>query len=281
MSNTLSSSILLDDLSEMVITTLGNRLAPLNAFSKDFSTAGMAQNTSVQVKKFTTASAAQTNPTNFETGDTTGTNVNVLIKHYNKGFNLTSLELNSRYKLEQLAGINLQILSNAVAAVAFAPVTAANFAAGNVTIAQASFSATNAKTLWGYAAKSQQRYLVLDAVAYSNLLPSDKNSFIPGTGAYGYDGIYLNTLTTGMGTNIYGFACGPEAIAVASGIPLIEDSVAAMLAGQRVVTIDGLGLSVQINTWGSLSTRSAWASFDVMFGAALGDNTAAAHVKSA
>jgi len=54
-----------------------------------------------------------------------------------------------------------------------------------------------------------------------------------------------------------------------------------MLAGSRTITLPDLGISVQLNTWGSLSSRSAWASLDVMFGAALGDNTAGAHVKTA
>jgi hypothetical protein len=280
MANTLSSSVVLDSLADQVITTLGNRLAPLSAFSRDFSATPMNQQTSVQVKKYTTASAIQTNPTSFETGDTTATNVNVFVNHYSKSFTLTSEELNRSWKLMNAVDINAQIVANKIIDVALAPVTATNFAT-NVTIAQASFSATNVKTLWASVAKSPLRHLILDSVAYSQLLPSDKNSFIPGSGAYGYDGIFLNTRWTGAGTNIYGFACGPEAVAVASGIPMIDDSVASLLAGQRVVELPGLGLSVQINLWGSLSTRSAWASMDVMFGAALGDNTAGAHVKSA
>ena len=95
------------------------------------------------------------------------------------------------------------------------------------------------------------------------------------------DAIILNTRWDGAGTNIYGFAVGPEAVAAASGLPMIDPGVASMLAGSRVITLPDLGLSVQLNTWGSLSSRSAWASVDVMFGAALGDNTAGAHVKSA
>jgi hypothetical protein len=62
---------------------------------------------------------------------------------------------------------------------------------------------------------------------------------------------------------------------------MIDPGVASLLAGSRTITLPDLGLSVQLNTWGSLSTRSAWASLDVMFGAALGDNTAGAHVKTA
>lgn len=281
MSNSLSSNVVLDTLSDRVITTLGNRLAPLRSFSKDFSAEIMNQSKSVQVKKYTAASAVQTNPTNFETGDTTQDNVAVTLSHYSKSFYLTSSDINQQQRLMDAADINLQIVANKIIDVAFTPVTATNFPT-NVTIAQASFSVTNVKTLWASVAKSPMRHLILDSVAYSQLLPSDRNSFVPsGTGAYGFDGIFLNTRWTGAGTNIYGFACGAEAVAVASRIPDVEASVAQLLAGQRIVEIPDLGLSVQINTWGSLQTRQAWASFDVMFGAALADNTAGAHVKSA
>lgn len=275
MANTLSSSLLLDQIGEQMITTLGNKLAPFNAFSKDFSTDVLPQGANVQVKKATAGASVQTDPTSFESGDTTITNVNVLLKHYSVSFNLTSKELNQRYRLDNLVDINAQGIANKLIDVALAPVTSTNFPT-NVNVAQNAFVVANVKTLWAAAAKSSKRFLILDAVAYSQLLPSDKNSFIPGTGAYGYDGIYLNTRWTGAGSGIYGIACGPEAIAVAGGIPIVDDSVAALMAAQRVITIPDLGVSVQVNTWGSLSSRAAWCSFDVMFGAALGDNTAVA-----
>lgn len=281
MANSLSSNVVLDTLSERVITTLGNRLAPLRSFSRDFSGEVVNQSKRVQVKKYTAASAIQTNPTNFETGDTTQDNVGVLLSHYSKSFYLDSLDINQQQRLSDSADINLQIVANKLIDVALAPVTATNFPT-SVTIAQASFSVTNVKTLWASVAKSSFRHLILDATAYSQLLPSDRNAFVPsGTGAYGYDGIFLNTRWDGAGTNVYGFACGPEAIAVASRIPIIEASVASLLAGSRVVEIPDLGVAVQINTWGSTAGRKAWASFDIMFGASLADNTAGAHVKSA
>ena len=280
MSNTLSSSLVLDTLSDQLITTLGNILAPLNAFSRDFSTDQMRQGASVQVRKATASSAIQTDPTNFETGDTTLTNVNVLVSHYSKSFTLTSKEYNQGFRLTQLADFNAQVIANKLIDVSLAPVTSTNFPT-NVTVAQASFVAANLKTMWAAAAKSPSRYLILDSVAYSQLLPSDKNSFVPGTGAYGYDGIYLNTRWTGAGTNIYGIACGPSAIACASGIPEIDESIAKLMLGQKTVTVPGLGVSVQVNMWGSPASRSVWASFDVMFGASLGDNTAVARAQSA
>ena len=288
MANSLSSSLVLDTLAEATLTTLGNRLAPLRAFSTDFTADMMNQNAFVQVRKANAAGAVQTNPTNFETGDTNVTNVAVQVKHYSKSYNLSSQELNQGFRLEQLAAINAQVLANKIIDIALAPITATNFPS-NVTVAQASFSATNAKTLWGFVAKSSLRHLILDGTAFAQLLPTSGENFQIGTGgsssyrpgAYGFDGIILNTRWDGAGTNIYGFAVGPEAVAAASGLPMIDPGVASLLAGSRTITLPDLGLSVQLNTWGSLSSRSAWASLDVMFGAALGDNTAGAHVKSA
>lgn len=285
MANSLSSSLVLDTLAEATLTTLGQRLAPLRAFSTDFSTDMMNQNAYVQVRKANAAGSVQTNPTSFETGDTNVTNVAVQVKHYSKSYNLSSQELNQGFRLEQLAAINAQVLANKIIDIALAPITATNFPT-NVTVAQASFSATNAKTLWGAVAKSSMRHLILDGTAFAQLLPTDtlgfgiqNSSYRPGS--YGFDAVILNTRWDGAGTNIYGFAVGPEAVAAASGLPMIDPGVASLLAGSRTITLPDLGLSVQLNTWGSLSTRSAWASLDVMFGAALGDNTAGAHVKTA
>jgi hypothetical protein len=285
MANSLSSSLVLDTLAEATLTTLGNRLAPLRAFSTDFTTDMMNQNAMVQVRKANAAGSVQTNPTNFETGDTNVTNVAVQVKHYSKSYNLSSQELNQGFRLEQLAAINAQVLANKIIDIALAPITATNFPS-NVTVAQASFSAANAKTLWGAVAKSPMRHLILDGTAFAQLLPTDtlgfgiqNSSYRPGS--YGFDAVILNTRWDGAGTNIYGFAVGPEAVAAAAGLPMVDPGVASLLAGSRTITLPDLGLSVQLNTWGSLSSRSAWASLDVMFGAALGDNTAGAHVKTA
>ena len=172
MANSLSSSLVLDTLAEATLTTLGNRLAPLRAFSTDFTTEMMNQNAMVQVRKANAAGSVQTNPTNFETGDTNVTNVAVQVKHYSKSYNLSSQELNQGFRLEQLAAINAQVLANKIIDIALAPITATNFPS-NVTVAQASFSATNAKTLWGAVAKSSMRHLILDGTAFAQLLPTD------------------------------------------------------------------------------------------------------------
>ena len=61
----------------------------------------------------------------------------------------------------------------------------------------------------------------------------------------------------------------------------VAPRVAAKLDGQKVVTIPGIELPVQINTWVDVATRARWASYDIMFGAAVAEATALTVVKSA
>jgi len=285
MANTFSASLLIDTLSEQVITTLGNRLAPLRAFSSDYSTDPLRQGANVQVPKATAGSTTLTNASNFETGNTTVSNVNVLVSHYSQPFHITSAELNGGKRLENLVKINAQTFANKIIDVALAPFTTTNFT--NLTVAEASFVAANAKTLWASVAKSPMRHLILNGTAFANLLPTSGENFgLAGStsyrpGAYGYDGIILNTRFDGAATNCYGVACGPEAVATAAGIPDMHAAVAQQMLEQSVVTLEDLGLSVQLNIWGSAPTRAVWASMDVMFGAALGDNTAGKIILSA
>ena len=46
------------------------------------------------------------------------------------------------------------------------------------------------------------------------------------------------------------------------------------MLSQSVIELPELGLSVQFNMWGSLASRTTWASFDVCFGAAKADTSA-------
>lgn len=282
MANTFASAAVLDGLSERVITTLGNIFAPLSQFSRDYSAEVMNENSYVQVKKYTAGSTTLINPGNYESGDTTGTNVAVQLKHYVNPFHVTASELNQSQKLLDAFDIQAQALGNKIIDIALAPVTATNFPT-NVTVAQASFVAANVKTLWAAVAKSPRKALILDSTALSQLLPSDLNGFKVVNGpAFGFDGVYLHTRWNGAGTNIYGAALGSEAIAVAARVPTIDPAVANLMIANRNIELPGLsGLTIQMCVWGSLATRATWASLGVMFGSALGDNTAGAHVKSA
>ena len=282
MANPINSALLLDVLSERAETVLPNVLAPLRAFSKDFSTDELIQGKAVQVPLASAGSTTLTNPTDFEAGDGTLGVIGVTCNHYSQPFHISAQQHNQKLRLESLALVNLNALAQKITDVITALITAANYTGTAETIASASFAAANAKSLWGKLTKSREKYLLLDPVAYAQLLPVDRNSFdIATQGAYGFKGVFAQNTWTGAIANCNGFACSPEAMAIAAGLPQQVPGLAQALVDQRVVQLEALGLAVQMNVWVSTKTRALWASYDVMFGAAVGQATAGIIVKSA
>lgn len=282
MANTIDSDLLIDTLSNQAATYLGDVLAPLSAFSTDFSTDELVQTKSVQVPLVTGGSTTLTNPTNFESGDSATSNIPVTVNHYSQAFHVTSAQYNQRIRIEMLARANLQSLGTKIASVISALVLAANFTGTAETVAQASFAAANAKSLWGKLGKNRRKVLLLDSVAYAQLAPTDKNAFDLGQkGAYGFDGIFQHTYWTGATANTYGLAAGQDAFAIAAGIPAQVPGLSGEMIAQKAMQIEGLGLPIQMNVWVSRASRQLWCSYDLMFGAAAGLSDAAILIKSA
>lgn len=288
MANNLTSSLILDTIGKRSLTYLGNILAPFNAFSTDFSTESYTQGQNVRIPVATVGATVQTNPTNWESGDSNISNVNVLVSQYSVSFQLTPRELNNGFRLDQLVDINLQNFGNKLIDVAFTPFTTTNFS--NITVAQSSLVGANLATAWAAIAKVPVKNLILDGTAYSKLLPTSLTTEIgPRPGLAGFDGIYLNTRWTGAGTNIYGFAGGSGAVAMVSGLPEtnsdgmdgLEQSVVSIQLGGRGSLGQGPSgpvLPVLTSTWLSMATRTRWVSFDVMLGASATGDTAAGYV---
>lgn len=288
MANNLTSSLILDTIGKRSLTYLGNILAPFNAFSTDFSTESYTQGQNVRIPVATVGATVQTNPTNWESGDSNISNVNVLVSQYSVSFQLTPRELNNGFRLDQLVDINLQNFGNKLIDVAFTPFTTTNFS--NITVAQSSLVGANLATAWAAIAKVPVKNLILDGTAYSKLLPTSLTTEIgPRPGLAGFDGIYLNTRWTGAGTNIYGFAGGSGAVAMVSGLPEtnsdgmdgLEQSVVSIQLGGRGSLGQGPAgpvLPVLTSTWLSMATRTRWVSFDVMLGASATGDTAAGYV---
>lgn len=288
MSNNLSADLILDTVGKKTLTYLGNVFAPLTAFTVDFSDEQFTQGQNVRIPVATVGATAQTNPTNWESGNSNIGNVNVQVNQYSVSFALTPRELNNGFRLGQLVDINLQNFANKIMDTAFAPMTTTNFS--NVTVAQTSLAAANLKTAWIGIAKCPQKNCILDQTAYAQFLPSAYNYEIgPKSGLAGFDGFYLNTRWTGAGTNIYGFAGGPSAIAMIGGLPetntegmdgLVQSTVSVDIGGRGTFNTAAptAKLQVQTSTWLSLATRVRWVSYDIMFGAAATGDTAAGYL---
>jgi hypothetical protein len=297
MANTYSSSLVVDTATTAAITVLQSRLAAIKNFNSDFSSdvvsgAGLRK---LQVGVVSNAATAVTNPTSFESQGDTVNNTAVTMNHLSAQFGLSSQQLNQGFRLEKVMAANLRSLANAIIDIALTPLTTANYgsAAYSTAITTASggnlgntFITAGLPTLWSALKDGTSRNLVLDGSYYAYLLPQsgfslDQNS----KGAYGFDSIAYNnrwnavtggsdSALNGTTKTIKGFAASPEALAMASAIPYVDPAVAGLLQQSEIIDIPDLGLSVQMNIWGSLSSRSLQASFDVLFGASKADGSA-------
>lgn len=282
MANTLSSSLLTAAVSDQLTLVLQNRLAPLMAFSNNFSRtpidvqrAGVGPVATIQVPHATVASTTLTNATNFESGDGTVTNKAIAVSQYTQAFHLTNAHLQSGYKLESLLEINAHALADKLWDVCTALMLFATYGSATVTSTAANFDSDDLGTLWAALEKGRRKNIVLTGAYYAKFLPTNRESFVPGSdsGAFGWDGFY-HTSRLVADTNVTGFACDPNAMGVASALPLLSEEFANVI-DSTVVEIPGMaGMAIQFNRWLSVASRASWCSFDVCFGAGSIDTSA-------
>lgn len=279
--NTIASALVPDYLADAWFTVVWNRLSSVRAYSRDFGVDPMKPRAVVQVRKATTGSAAQTNPTNFETGDTTLTNVAVTVNQISKSFQITNDERNKGHRLAHLAQVNALLFADAISDVVTALMIAGSFGAATVIGAASAFSTSGLPAIFALAKNYLIRNLILDGDYIARLIPLDKFKFDVNLAQQfsAFDGLFMNNKWTGGVANLVGFVCDPRAIAVASGFP--ESGPPGEFINQGQAESGDLELTVQTNEWFSRGGRVNWASFDVMFGAAVGDGTAAENLVSA
>jgi ATP-dependent protease ClpP protease subunit len=272
--NTVDSGLANSLLSNDAIQTMRTYLAPVGAFTKSVELSPLSKRQVINVPLISSSGSMQTNPTNFETGDTTAADVAVTVNQYSKSWSVSHAEGNLGLKLAQLAPTNAKVIAEGIWALVSAKMTAALYGAGTAIGAAADFSATDLQPILALAKNYDRATLLLDGGHLAYLLPTDRQSFAFGeAGAYGFDGgIYKNNLWTGAIANTAGFVCGPDALVIATGQPANLPSGEYMT--QETAEIGG-GLSVTVTTWFSRGSRAMWGSFDVMFGVKEGDTTQA------
>jgi hypothetical protein len=272
MANVFDSALVVATISEQVQTVLANRLAPLRIFSTDFSNEVRKPKDTVQVPLVTATSATATNPTDFTpASDVTVGKATVTLDHYSQFFGITQADLALGHRLENLVRINLNALADKIFAVAITPITTVNFGAATVTTTTITPGSGHLATLWSAISKADRKGLVVTPEIYSKLIPTNADFLPLQNGAYGFDqGIYYANSFSGAVSGLDGFAVSPEAVAVASAMPVIDPAVANLLYVSDSVTLDQLGMTIMYNITASQSTRTVTASCEVMFGSAAG-----------
>lgn len=278
-SNTFTSTLVVDYLADAVITVAASKLAMVDAFSRNVGLDNLRPKATVRVKKFTTGTAAQVNPTNWETNnDSTLAATSVSVDQISKNFTVTQEELNQGFALADLAAGSADLFAYGISDKITAVMTAANYGTAITIGTAANFDTSDLPAILAAAKNYRSKNLILDGGHIARLLFPAANTFPDGrygplnNGLFGFNIIAENNRWTGAETNAAGFVCGPDAIAIASGLPV--GMVAGEFIEQRTVTTSN-GLSCLLSVWYSRATRSHMASYDIMFGAAAADTTQA------
>ena len=278
--NTFTSTLVVDYLADAVITIATNKLAMLDGFSRNVGLDNLRPRATVRVKRFTTGSVAQTNTSNFETNDdSTLAATTVSVNQITKSFSLTQQELNQGFQLADLAQGSADLFANGISDVVTALMIAGNYDSPVTIGTAANFDTSDLPAILALAKNYRSKSLILDGghlarlqfSAASNTFPDGRFAALA-NGKFGFDLIAENNRWTSAVANTVGFVCGPDAIAIASGLPV--GMIAGEFIEQRVVTTAN-GLSALLSVWYSRSTRSHYASYDIMFGAGVGDATQA------
>lgn len=270
MANTFDSALVADSIAAQTKTILSNRLAALNLFASDFSSDVKKPKDTVHVPIASATASTAVNPTVFNSiGGTTLGKASVTLDHIYQPFGLAYSDLQSAHRLDRLIQINLDAMADKIWALVTAPITIANFGAATVTSSPSSVSATSGDLpkLWAAVSKSARKGLVVSPVVFSNLIPTSSTALNLGAGAYGFENGVHYASSFGGEAGLYGFACSPEALVMASAVPALADNDYMV---SDSVTLDQIGLTVAYNVYSDKSTRSLIASLEVMFGAAAG-----------
>jgi len=276
--NTFTSTLVVDYLADAVITVAATRLALLDGFTRNVGLDNLRPRATVRVKRYTTGSAAQTNATNFETNDDSNlAATTVTVNQISKIFSIQNAELNQGFQLADLAQGSADLFAYGISDVVTGLMVSANYDSPTTIGTAANFDTSDLPAILALAKNYRSKNLVLDGGHIARLMfSSAANTFPDGrlaalaNGRFGFDLIAENNRWTGGIANLAGFVCGPDAIAIAAGLPV--GMIAGEFLEQRTVTTNN-GLSCLLSVWYSRASRSHFASYDIMFGAGVGDAT--------
>jgi hypothetical protein len=282
------TSVLQNFLMDGSITDLQHRWAFLKAFSVDTRPDGFKPLAPGVLKHITAGGTAQTDPTNYETGNSTVTPVTITPHEHSVSYQISNTDLNSGVRMADLVRINTANFANKVGEAATAPITTTNFD-GTTTFgtpsyvaAAAGFNFSDMAALQAALKKSPIKNLIMDGAYIARVANTPAFFQTAGTvggdtgawKAFGWDVIAQTSDWTGAGANVQGFACNPQAIGGIIGLPLLPAMIPGGILASNVVTVDQLDIQVLAESWFNPATRTAWNSLRCVDGWAKVDGTA-------
>lgn len=277
-------------LADSVIASIKYKLPVLSGFSSVFSSSISGQGKTIQVPLIGTSTATEFGASGYLTqDDATVTKTDVTLKHFKVSTRVTPLNIRE-YGMsffQNFAVTAANALSQKCLDEVAALITNANYSTNTVTGAALSYAEAVAsqKTL-DDAGAAQPRALVLNSTYVADLRA---DASIVGANGFGANVIQSGNIGQLAGANVYqfaglpnnseslaGFACGADAIAVASALPMTE------IPGWEVAnaTDADTGLSVQV-IMGQEQSGLYNITATLLFGAAVGRAGSLVRLKTA
>jgi hypothetical protein len=258
-------------------------LAPLSAFSTDFSGDAAAPGDTIKVPVVENQTAIPF-AGNYETGDADATGISVLLdKHDFKSNGVTDTEFhNSSFVQAERFGFQAgaavaKLVSNTILAV----VTAANFGTAGFTGVASTFTGDDVvdlRTALTNKLAGDPRNLVLGPDYFGALLKDTginhadafggseavRAAMIPGL--YGFQNVIEATQIPANAENLVGFAAHPASIAVAMRYLSPQQDAAAEYLDTRQVTDPGTGITLGYRRWYSTVNGKMWITLEANYG---------------
>lgn len=272
--NTVDSALVTAFLADALVVVAQNRLAMVNLFTRDFPSDPIKPLATVQIRKVMSGAASAQDPTNFEAGgDSNLDNIAVTMHQEGHPFHVSNTDMLNGVRLEHLAEINSEAFVNTLSDRITAVMTVANFGTALTIGSAGNFTPDDLSPILAVAKNYRSKNLILDGghLAYVTPKKTDELDWM-NTGAFGFDKIAEQNRWTGAATNAVGFVCGPDAIAIASGV-----AVELPAAEYEQVTMTALknGMTVRTTVHFVRGTRNWQVYHDIMLGVAAGDTTQA------
>lgn len=244
-------------LAESVIASIKGKLPALKSFSSVFSTLEGSAGKSVFVPLIGTSTATEFSTGGYLTGDdATLTGATVTLKHFKVSSRFSPLDVKS-YGAQYLVNAFTPTAGNAIAEACMKEISDlivnANYSSNAVTGSSLSYAeVVTAKGVLDSAKASDTRALIVNPTYANNLLTDSQIAAAYALGAQviqsgqigqiGGMSVYQWSSLPTNSENLAGFACGSDAIAVASGLPMAE-----IPGFESAVAVDAdTGLGIQI-----------------------------------
>jgi hypothetical protein len=275
MPNTINPALVTTTLVSSAIATAELVLAPLPRFARIVESDPKKPRCPGVVPQVTAASQTLRNPTNYESGDGVIEDVPFTPAELSQPFHVAADDTRSGLTLKHLARSNAQVFSKAILDEVLAIFTEANYGLF-ATVAAPAFGQQEIDAAID-SVRSPQRALLLETRYYAKVAPSLRWNGREWT-MPGFTGVFEVADFSAAGPGIVGAVCDPDSVIVPWATPVTIPRAQIQVSRFELPQV---GLSCNLSVWGVPGTKSAWASYDAVVAAAVGNADSCKLIKSA